>query len=153
MFCGECCVDSFGLEAAKFLERAVEGALRGGASAVNGELEPIEFFFSQILRWSNFEIGAAAEAPCGVDNFASEGLFERRVRREFREITGLELIKDALFFRADEVRDGKEPELGCVLGYPGFTFGRDRAMGPFGVLPIGQDLSGTGHGVCARDHS
>jgi len=115
LFCGECCVNSFGLEAAKLLERAVEGALRGGAGAVDGGLEAVEFFVRQVLRWRDFKIGAAAEAPCGVNNFTSEGLFERRVGREFGEIAGLEFTKDVLFFGANEIGDREQPEFGCIL--------------------------------------
>jgi len=80
-----------------------------------------------------------------MDDFAGEGLFERLVGREFGEITGLELSKDALLFGADEVGDGKETEFGCVLRDAGFPCGRDRTGGLFGVLAIGQDLSGAGH--------
>jgi hypothetical protein len=36
--CGESGVEAFGREAAKCLKRAMENALRGGASAVNGHL-------------------------------------------------------------------------------------------------------------------
>ena len=151
LFCGERCVNSFGLEATELFQRAVECALGGRASAVDGGLQAIEFFFSQILRRSNFDIGAAAQAPCGVDDFASEGLFERRVGRQFGEISGFELTEDVPLFGTDEVGDGKQPELSGILRNAGFACGRDSAMGPFGILPIGQDLSGAGRmSYCAR---
>ena len=144
--CGdECGVEAFGLEAAEFLEGAVEGALGGGAGAVDGDLKAVEFFVGQVFRRSDFERGAAAETPGGVDDFAGEGLFERRIGREFGEVAGFEFIKDVLFFGADEIGDGEETEFGCVLRDAGSAFGRDRAGGVFGVLPIGQDLSGAGH--------
>jgi len=143
---GKGCVDAFGLETAKFLERAVEGALSGGAGTVDRDLEAVDFFFRQVFGRRDFEIGATAETPCGVDNLAGEGLFERRVGRELGEIAGLEFIKDALFFGTDEIGDREKTESGCVLRHPGAAFGRDGAVGPFGVLPIGQDLSGSSHG-------
>ena len=150
MFCCGCTrditdVEAFRLEAAEFLKGAVEGALRGGAGAVDGSLQAIEFFVRQIFRRIRFEIGAAAEAPGRVDDFASEGLFERRVGREFGEIAGLEFIKYVPLFGTDEIRHRKETKFRRILGYTGFTRGRDRAMGPFGILPIGEDLSGGSH--------
>ena len=98
----------FGLQAAKFLERTVECALGGGAGAVDGDLETVEFFIGQVFRRSDFEIRAAAEAPGGVDDFAGEGLFERGRGREFGHVAGLEVTKDVLFFGAYEVGDGEE---------------------------------------------
>jgi hypothetical protein len=80
----------FGLQAAKFLERTVECALGGGAGAVDGGLEPVEFFVRQVFGRSDFETGAAAEMPCGMDDFLSEGVFERRGGREFGEMAGFE---------------------------------------------------------------
>ena len=139
---GEGCIDAFGLETAEFLERAVERALGGGTGAVNGDLEAVEFFVRQVFGRSDFEIGAAAETPRGVDDFAGEGLFERRIGREFGEIAGLEFIKDALFFGTDEVGDREKTELRSVLRDAGSAWARDRAGGPFGILPIGQDLGG-----------
>ena len=139
-------VEAFGLEASEFFERAVERALGGGASAIDRGLEAVERFVVEILRGSNFEIGAAAETPGGMDDFACEGLFEGRTGREFNNVARFELIKDVLLFRADEVGDGKETEFGCILRDAGAAFGRDRAGGLFGILPIGQDLSGGSHG-------
>ena len=82
MFCCGCARDvsdvkAFGLKAAQFLEGTVEGALGGGAGAVDGDLEAVEFFVGQIVRRGDLEIGATAETPGGVDDFAGEGLFER----------------------------------------------------------------------------
>ena len=124
----------------------MEGALGGGAGPVDGHLEAVEFFVCQIIGRRDFEVGATAETPGGVDDFAGEGLFERRFCREFDEISGFELIKDVLLFGTNEISNRKEAESGCVLRNPGFTFDRDRAVGPFGVLPSGQDLSGGRHG-------
>jgi len=112
VFCGtyarcEGGVDAFGLEAAEFLEGAVEGALGGGAGAVDRDLEAIEFFVRQIFGRRGFEISAAAEAPGGVDDFTGEGLFERRVGREFGDVAGFEVIEDVLLFGADEIGDGE----------------------------------------------
>jgi hypothetical protein len=160
-FGDESCVSAFGLQAAKFLERTVKSALGGGSGAVDGGLEAVERFVVQIFRRHCFEIGAAAETPGGVDDFAGEGVLERGGGREFGQVAGFEVIKDVALFGADEVRDGEEAEFGGVLGDAGFTlvaqnarpsaglcaftFDRDRAVGPFGVLPIGQDLSLGGH--------
>src|SRR6185503_9291350 len=105
-----------------------------------------EFFVRQIIRRRDFEVGATAKAPRGVDDFARKGLFERRVGREFGYVAGLELIKDVLLFRANEIRDRKQTKSGCVLRDSGAACGRDRAGGHFGVLPISQDLSGGSHG-------
>jgi hypothetical protein len=138
-------MEVFGLEAAQFLERPMESTLRGGAGAINRDLEAIERFFVDVLRRSGFERGAAAQTPRGLDDFTGEGLFERRDGREFGQVAALELIKDVLFFGADEVGDRKKSEFDGVLGNAGFTFGRDGADGPFGILPIGQDLGGAAH--------
>jgi hypothetical protein len=86
-------VEVFGLEAAKFFERAVKSALRRGAGAIDGDLKAVEFFAGHFLRRSDFEIGAAAETPGGMDDFARESLLERRGRREFGETAGFELIE------------------------------------------------------------
>ena len=150
MFCVVCasdkrCVEAFGLQAAEFLERAMEGALGGGAGAVDRDLKAVEFFVRQIIRRGDFETGATAKTPGSVDDFAGEGLFERRVGREFGEIAGLEFVKDMLLFRADEICDREQAEFSSVLRNAGSAFGRDRAVGPFGVLPIGQDLGGGSH--------
>jgi len=51
------------LDAAEFLERAVEGALGGGAGAVDRDLEAVEFFVRQIIGRRDFEVGATAESP------------------------------------------------------------------------------------------
>ena len=139
-------VEVFGLEAAEFLERTVEGALGGGACTIDRGLKAVEFFVGEVFRGSNFEIGATAETPGGVDDLAGEGLFERRRGREFGEVAGFEFSKDVLFFGANEVGDRKETKLSCVLRDAGFACGRDGADGPFGVLPIGQDLGGGSHG-------
>jgi len=108
-------VEVFGLQPAEFFERAMESALSGGAGAVDGGLEAVEFFVGQVLRRGDFETCAAAESPCGMDDLAGESLFERRYGREFGEIAGLEFTKDVLLFRADEIRDGEEAKFGCVL--------------------------------------
>jgi hypothetical protein len=101
-------VDAFGLKAAELLERAVEGALSGGAGSVDGDLQAIEFLVVQVFRRTDFKVGAAAETPGGVDDFASEGLLQRRIGREFIQVIGLELIEYVLFFGTDEVGDGKK---------------------------------------------
>jgi len=142
---GEGCVEPFGLQAAKFFQRPVEGALGCRAGAIDRDLETVDFFVRQILGWSYFEIGAAPQTPGGMNDFASEGLFERRVGREFSEIAGFELIKDVAFFGADEVRDREETEFGGILRDAGSPFGRDRAVGSFGILPICEDLGCGGH--------
>jgi len=95
------------LEAAEFPKRTVEGALGGAAGAVDRDLEPVEFFVGQIVWRRNFETGAAAEAPCGVNDFAGEGLLERRAGREFEPVASLEFIKDVALFGTDEVGDGE----------------------------------------------
>jgi len=144
--CGESSIQAFGLQAAKLLKGAMEGALRGGAGAVDGGLKAVEFFVAQIIRRGDFEIGAAAEAPCGMDDFAGERLLERRVGRQFGEIAGLEFIEDVTLFGADEIRDREQSKFRRILRDAGAAFGRDRAVGPFSVLPIGQDLGGSSHG-------
>jgi len=146
-------IEAFALQTAEFFERAMEGALGGGAGAVDRDLKAVEFFVRQIIRRRDFETGATAKTPGRVNDFAGEGLFERRVGSEFGEIAGLEFIKGVALFGADEIRDREQTEFSGVLGYPDFTFGRDRAMGPFGVLPIGQDLGGTGHCVQIIAHA
>jgi hypothetical protein len=89
----------------------VEGAVRGGAGAVDGDLETVKGFVIQIFRRHGFEIRATTQAPGGLDDFSGERPLERRVWREFGEIAGLELIKDVLFFGADEIRDREETAL------------------------------------------
>ena len=116
-----------GLKAAEFLEGAMEGALGGGAGAVDGGLKAVEFFVGQVLRRRYFETGATTEAPCGLNDLAGEGLLERGRGREFGEVAGLEFIKDVLLFRADEIRNGEETRFGCVLRNASLTCGRDRA--------------------------
>ena len=125
----------------------MEGALGRGAGAVDRDLETIEFVVGQVFRGSDFERGAAAETPGGMNDFAGESLFERGIGREFGDIAGLEFIKDVLFFRADEICDGKETEFCGILRNAGSAFGRDRAVRFFGILPIGEDLGGAGHCV------
>ena len=113
----------------------MEGALRGGAGAVDGDLKPIEFFVRQVFRRIRFEIGAAAETPGGVDDFAGEGLFESRVRREFGEVVGFELIKEVLFFGVDKVGDREQTKFGGVSGNGGvLAFGGDRTGGDFSAF-------------------
>ncbi len=104
-----------GLEAAEFLQRAVEGALGGGAGAVDRGLEAVEVLVTEVFRRGDFQIGAAAKTPCGVDDFAGEGLFKRCYRREFGHVAGLEAFKDVLFFGTHEIRDGEETEFDGVL--------------------------------------
>ena len=146
-------VEVFGLEAPKFLERAVEGALGCRAGAVDRDLEAVEFFVGEIFGGSDLERGAAAEAPGGMDDFAGESLLERRCRGEFGHVAGLELIKDVLFAGADEVGDREQAMFGCVLRDAGAAFGRDRAAGVSGVLAIGQDLSGGSHRRRSKKHN
>ena len=121
------------------------GTLGGGAGAVDRDLKAIEFFAGQVFGRSDFERGAAAEAPCGMDDFAGEGLFERGAGREFGEVAGFEFVKCVLLFGADEVGNRKEAEFRGVLRDAGFACSRDRAEGVFGVLPISEDLSGGCH--------
>jgi len=139
-------VEVFRLKTAEFFQRAMEGALRGRTGAIDRDLKAVEFFVGQAFRRRHFEIRATTEAPCGVDDFAGKRLFERRGGREFCEIAGFEVIEDVVLFGADEIGDGEQAEFGGVFGYLSFTCGRDRAVGPFGVLPIGQDLGGGCHG-------
>jgi hypothetical protein len=114
----------------------VEGALGGGAGAIDRGLQAIEFFVRQVFRRTDFERGAAAETPGGLDDFAGEGLFERRGGREFGYIARFELVKDVLLFGANEVGNREETEFDRILRDTGFAFGGNGAGGPFGVLPI-----------------
>ena len=109
-------------------------ALCGGVGAIDGDLKAVEFFAGQVFRRSDFQTGAAAETPSGMDDFAGEGLFKRRRGNEFGEIAGFELIKDVLLFGADEISDGKETAFGSVVGDAGFSFDSDRAVGDFDTL-------------------
>ncbi len=124
----------------------MERALCGGAGAVDGDLQAVELFVREVFRRRDFQISATAEAPGGVDDFAGEGLFERSCGREFGEVAGFELIKDVALCGTDEVGDGKETKFRCILRDTGAALGRGRAEGQFGILPIGQDLSGGSHG-------
>jgi hypothetical protein len=114
----------------------VEGALGGGAGAIDRGLQAIEFFVRQVFRRTDFERGAAAETPGGLDGFVGEGLFERRGGREFGYIARFELVKDVLLFGANEVGNREETEFDRILRDTGFAFGGNGAGGPFGVLPI-----------------
>ena len=120
-------IEAFALQTAEFFERAMESALSGGAGAVDGGLEAVEFFVGQVLRRGDFETCAAAESPCGMDDLAGESLFERRRWREFGDVAGLELVEYVLFFRADEIRDGEETKFGRILQNASLAGGRDRA--------------------------
>jgi hypothetical protein len=123
----------------------VQGALSSGPCAVDRDLKALELFVRHAFRRSDFERGATAKTPGGLDDFAGKGLFERSEGREFGHVAGFELRKDVLFFRADEVDDGEQTEFGCILRDAGFTCGRDGAGGLFGIQPIGQDPGGAGH--------
>ena len=112
---GKGCIDAFGLQTAEFLERAVEGALGCGAGAVDRDLEAVEFFVGQVFRRRDFETGAPAEAPGGVDDLAGESLLKRRAGREFEHVAGLEFIKDVALFGAYEVGNREETKFRSVL--------------------------------------
>ena len=92
-----------------------EGRARISQNATKFGLFSVANFVRQVFRRSDFEIGTAAKSPGGVDDFPGEGLFERRVGREFGEVAGFELIKDVAFFGVDEIRNRKKTESGRVL--------------------------------------
>jgi hypothetical protein len=83
----------FRLQAAQFLQGAVERALGGGAGAIDEGLKPVEILVRHVFRRSRFEAGATAETPGGLDDFASEGLFERRGGRKLGHIAALDSVK------------------------------------------------------------
>ena len=94
-----------------------------GAGAVDG----VEAGLEGGVGEAGFGEGAAAESPCGMEDFGGVGALEGRGGAEFGFEIGAEFVVFGLFVGKDEVA-GREEAVGCgVESDFSFAFGGARA--------------------------
>ncbi len=141
---------AIGLEFPELVDGAVEDAVGVGA----GSLDGAALFFGGFVE-HGVDIGvigqvgfggvAAAEAPGGSGDFGGEGLFEDAFGAEFPVKGFAEFFVEVALFGADVVGSGVEPEGEGVAGRGGFAGFGVGAGGEVRILPVGVDLSVSGH--------
>ena len=95
------------LELAEFGECAREDAEGSGAGAFDGFLSLFDRPGLAVLQsQGGFEGGAAAQAPCGVDDFGSVGLLDGAGGGQVGFVGGAEFGVDFAFVGQDEVACG-----------------------------------------------
>jgi hypothetical protein len=99
---------ALGLEARKVLGGAAEVVAGMGAGAVDGVEAGLE---CGVGREAGFGEGAAAEPPCGMQDFGGVGALEGRGGAEFGFEIGAEFVVFGLFVGEDEVA-GREEAVG-----------------------------------------
>jgi hypothetical protein len=162
-----------GLEALKFVEGAVEGALdadliaaegaedAGGGTGIAaedvgqfvfvGEAVVIDFEVLLVVdeaefEETGFEFATAGEAPLGGDDLADEGGFEGADGLEVVEEGVAEIVEGLFVFAEDHGVFGAEAVFEGIEADGGLAFGGFGAGAELGIAAIGGDLLAGSHG-------